>query len=74
MAQTPAIQTGANVRAEMARRGVTQQTLAAHLNLPQSAVSNRLRGKTAFNVNELAAAAAFLGVPLSALLPVEVAA
>lgn len=71
MAQTPAVETGANIRAEMARRGISQQKLARHLNLAQSAVSSRLRGKTAFDINELVAVAAFLDVPLAILLPAE---
>lgn len=73
MTPSPSTQTGANVRAEMARRGVSQVKLAAALGLSQPSVSARLRGITPFDVDELHAVAAFLGVPLSALLPSGVA-
>lgn len=69
MATTPTAQTGANVRAEMARVGVSQTTIAQHLNLSQAAVSARLRGVTPFDINELVKVAAFLDVPLADLLP-----
>lgn len=69
MATTPSAKTGANVRAEMARRSVTQERLAEALDLSQAAVSARLRGKTPFDINELHTIAEFLEVSLSALLP-----
>lgn len=68
MRQTPAARTGANVRAEMARAGISQTSLATSLGISQAAVSKRLRGEVAFNVDELAAVAEVLGVALSALL------
>ena len=68
MATTPSATTGANVRAEMARRGVSQTALAQTVGLSQTAISKRLRGATPFDVNELIAVAAALDVPLSALL------
>lgn len=71
MTPTPSALTGANVRAEMARRGVTQAKLAAALGLSQPSVSARLRGVTPFDVDELHTIAAFLGVPLSDLLPAD---
>lgn len=70
---TPSATVGANVRAEMARKGVTQQQLGAHLGLAQASISARLRGRTAFNVNELHAVAMFLNVPVAALLQVGAA-
>jgi transcriptional regulator with XRE-family HTH domain len=69
MATTPTAQTGSNVRAEMARRGVSQTKIATHLNLSQAAVSARLRGVTPFDINELVKVSEFLDVPLEALLP-----
>ncbi len=42
--------------------------LAEHLKLSQSGVSARLLGKTPFDVDELHATAAWLGVPLATLL------
>lgn len=71
MTHTPAQRIGANVRAEMARRGVSQTALAEQLGITQTAVSTRLRGKVAFNVDELAAVAAALDVPIGALLAEE---
>lgn len=56
----------ANIRAEVARRGVSQSALAAALNLTQSAVSRRLSGAVEFSASELAAIAQFLNVPVSA--------
>ena len=74
MTPTLAAQVGANVRAEMARRRISQQALGEHLSLCQSSVSLRLRGQRPFDVQELEAVATFLDVPVSALLPSEVAA
>lgn len=71
MRQTPATRTGANVKAEMARAGIGQVQLAARLGLSQTAVSSRLRGVVAFNVDELAAVARVLEVPISALVADE---
>lgn len=68
---TPTQQTGANVRAEMARKGVSQEELAARLGFSQSVVSKRLRGITPFDINELTLIAQHLGVPLASLLPAE---
>lgn len=41
------------IRGEMARNGMTQEDLARVLGVSQQAVSNRLNGKTPFDVNEL---------------------
>jgi transcriptional regulator with XRE-family HTH domain len=68
MTNTPAQRIGANVRAEMARRGISQTTLAEKLALTQPSISSRLRGQVAFNVDELAVVAEALDVPLAALL------
>ncbi len=67
MSTSPALSVGSNVRAEMARRGITQQTLAVHLGISQAQVSKRLNGAIAFDVNELQSAAEFLGVSLDTL-------
>ena len=74
MTDTPTAKTGENVRAEMARRGVTQTTLARKIGLSQAAVSARIKGKTPFDINELCLIASVLNVPLTALLPTEAAA
>lgn len=68
MTHTPAQRIGANVRAEMARRGVSQTALAERLGMTQTAVSTRLRGKVAFNVDELAAVAEALEIPVARLM------
>jgi transcriptional regulator with XRE-family HTH domain len=69
MSSTPTAQAAANIRAELARRRISQTALAAHLGVSQSWVASRLQGRTPFDVNELHAVAKFLGVPPSALLP-----
>ena len=69
MALTPTAQTGRNVRAEMARAGVSQIDLAERVGLSQSGLSKRLRGVVPFDVNELDAIATALGVPAVSLLP-----
>lgn len=57
-----------NVRAEMARRRVTQSKLAANLNLSRAALSARLSGKTLWGINELIPVADALGVGLATLI------
>lgn len=42
-----------NVRAEMGRYNVTQQRIAAALGLKQQNVSDRLRGRTPFTLDEI---------------------
>ena len=71
MTDTPSATTGANVRAEMARCGVTQMTLASKIGISQPGISARLRGKTPFDINELCQIASVLDVPLAVLLPTE---
>ncbi|MEJ9080734.1 helix-turn-helix transcriptional regulator [Gordonia malaquae] len=61
-----------NVRAEMARLRVSQQKMGAALGWSQDYISRRLTGSVAFTIDELAAVAEYLGVPLSALLGNEV--
>lgn len=56
------------VRALLARRQISGKQLATHLGLSQFAVSRRLRGETPFSVDELAATAEWLGVPVASLL------
>ena len=65
---TSALATAANVRAEMASAAVSQVVLAAHLGTSQQAISRRLSGLVAFDVDELHRIAEFLGVPVSALI------
>lgn len=58
----------AEVRAVMARQRCTQTTLAERINRDQHFVSRRLSGKVPFSVDELAAIASALDVPLSELV------
>jgi transcriptional regulator with XRE-family HTH domain len=64
MAQTRTERVAAVVRSEMARQLKTQVQLASAVDMTQQAVSRRLRGTTAFSLDELQAVAEFLGVPL----------
>ncbi len=56
------------VKAWMARRGVSQAELAEVLGVSQSNVSYRLRGKTAFVIHDLAIIAGYLGITVADLL------
>ena len=60
-----------NVRALMAVRAVTQMQLADVLGLSQTGISNRLRGKTPFDVNELGAIASAFNVAPGDLVKVD---
>ena len=57
----------------MARRRITGVALAEATGLSQSAMARRLAGLHPFSVDQLAAVAAHLGVPMSVLLPDELA-
>jgi transcriptional regulator with XRE-family HTH domain len=59
------------VRAELARRRLTQTDLAAALGLSQQAASRRLAGKVPFDIDELSRVADLLRVRLVDLLPAE---
>lgn len=65
----PDPQVAAAVRAELARAGRNQQSLAAHLHLSQPAVSRRLSGAVSFSIDELVAIAAYLEVEVSLFVP-----
>lgn len=58
----------AEVRAQMARRRMTQVQLAELLGIKQVSVSERLRGKTPFRLNELGVIAEALGIHPATLL------
>jgi len=59
----------AEVRAEIARQGLTQQTLARQLDWKQPYLSRRLGGHVPLDVAELVAIAEVLGVPAVQFLP-----
>lgn len=58
----------ANVRAEMARWGVTQGEVAERLGVSPQSVSAKRRGRTPFTLNELAAVASLLGLSVCDLV------
>ena len=67
MPASPSAHIGANVRAEMARRNVSQTTLAAALGITQAGISKRIRGQVPFTIDQLVKIAAALDVPLATL-------
>ena len=73
MRQSYAESVAATVRAEVARRRVTQGALAEVLGMSQAAVSRRLSGAVAFDVEELSVVAAHLGGPVERLIPQDAA-
>lgn len=63
----------ATVRAEAARRKITQTAIGAHLGLTQPGISRRMLGRVPFSAAELAAVADLLGLPVSELVGEAVA-
>lgn len=59
---------GANVRAETARKRVSQRQMGAALGISHASVSARLSGRTPIDINELVTMATLLEVPLATLL------
>ncbi len=57
-----------NIRAEAARRGMTQVALARALGMSQSAVTTRWRGVARWQLDELDAVADILGVSVQDLV------
>lgn len=57
-----------NVRAELARQGISQEVIAKKLGLTRHQISRRLRGQTAFRRRELSQIAKHLDIPLAELL------
>lgn len=68
MTDTLNSRTAANIRAEMARRRINQETLAAGAGLSRPAVSELLSEKTQITLAKLEAIAAVLEVEPSKLL------
>jgi transcriptional regulator with XRE-family HTH domain len=60
---------GERVHTLMWRNGRTQKQLADILKVDQGSISKRLRGNTVWSAVEIAAVAAWLGVPVEELLP-----
>jgi transcriptional regulator with XRE-family HTH domain len=59
----------AEVRAELARKQMSQHALAAALGVAQQTVSRRLTGEVPFDVAELGRVAEILGVPVGQFFP-----
>lgn len=62
-----------NVRAEMARRRITQTEIAKKAGIPQSGLSRRLVGSTPFTVNEIERIAEVLDIQVNELIGEAVA-
>lgn len=65
---TFAAHVAANIRAEAARRGVTQVQIAQHLGVNQSVVSHRYRGHREWSLSEIEAVARLLRTTTSELV------
>ncbi|MEO3927865.1 helix-turn-helix transcriptional regulator [Micromonosporaceae bacterium B7E4] len=57
------------VRAELARRRISQTAIAQHFGWSQQTISRRMTGAVPFDIAELAAVAEYLGVPIASFLP-----
>lgn len=64
----PSESVGAEVRGLLAKNKISQSAAGKHLGLSQAAMSRRLLGEVPFNVDELVAIAALVGVPASRFL------
>lgn len=64
----PSAEIGANIRAELARRGLSQTEFASRMGISQSQLSKRLAGTIPIDVNELANVALALDVDIARLL------
>lgn len=60
---------GAEVRAGLARKGLTQKDLAAALGMTGTTLSGRIRGRSAFDTDELATIARVLDLSIADLFP-----
>lgn len=60
---------GNEVKAGLARRGLTQKDLAVALGMTETTLSGRLRGRSAFDTDELLVVAATIGVSIADLFP-----
>lgn len=64
---TPTERVAQNIRAELARRCLSQRDVAVALGITQQSVSRRMVGQSPFDVNELAKIAHLLGTDISDL-------
>lgn len=68
MTQTLSERVAAAVRAEVARRKISQGRIASVLDTSQATVSRRLAGTTPFDLDELEQVAGLLGLSVADLL------
>ncbi len=69
MQTNPAVErVAANVRAELARQGITQTALAAKLQKSQPFIARRLSGRVALDIEDLAGISAVLDIPMAVLV------
>lgn len=71
MEQTTTQLTAGAVRAELARQRRSGRELGQSIGWSLGTTSRRLNGQSPITVDELARIAAFLGLPLAALLPAD---
>jgi transcriptional regulator with XRE-family HTH domain len=62
------VKVGETIRKHMKKRGMTQDDLAKHLSVSKSAVSQNLRGKSSFDIQNLIAIAKLFDITLDDLL------
>ncbi|WP_010540412.1 helix-turn-helix domain-containing protein [Dietzia alimentaria] len=65
---TPDQAVAMNIRAELARTGISQTAAARALGLADSSLSRRMNGRHSFRVSELYALADLIGVPVHAFI------
>lgn len=69
MQQTPSAEVTAAIRAELGRKNLSQSGLAREMDKPQQWVNARLNDKRKLAVDDLAAIAEALDIPMASLLP-----
>jgi len=74
MNTTPAHQVAANVRAELARKGIRASGLVSVLGISRTSIARRVSGQKPFDVAELIAIASLLDMPVTELLSESVSA
>lgn len=68
MDTTPGQRVAAEIRAEMARQGVTSSTVAQTTDIARSTLHRKLTGRSEFNLAEAAAVCAALGISLAEIV------
>lgn len=68
---SPAGQTAEAIRVEAARAGLSLREIARRMGRAHTYVTERARGVVSCDVDDLAAIAGVLGIPMQRLLPVE---